>query len=632
MSKPIANFAQRLTAKLYQFVLWGLGCTHVKIVAIIGSGVGILAWLFFAERRHIVARNLRIVIDENLRPKELRPLVRKNMMLTCMNFACALKVGIMTPKETEKSIKLEGKEIFEDAGSDGRTGLACIPHAGNWEVLARIRPYFTKVEHFGSMYRRMSNPALEEIVYNCRTKFGCEMFSKEKDVRRAIRLASNGGLLGILSDQFTTEGLYVPYFGKVTGTTPLPSLLKLKDKRGKLTAFSVFTRNRGLGKWDAVLGRTITFTVDSRNQMAADTIRINQALESCQSENILDGFWMHHRWKSNATFAPQQPDGVAQIAAEHTRLPFRILVALPEAFEEALTCIPALRVLKACRLDSQLILICPSTQQAFWQQQADIASHVLSTDGATSLRHQLEADSVYKDGPFDYLFMWSQNKKTLAAVKSQGIINVSGLTENPLSKNFRFHWSECHCAPARPRYQDYLSLLKEKHELNTSITNLMHGLTSAHDELEQSYIAPFSNLGPADSWPQDHWRDLVTKLGNCKILALEENEKEAQLLAKELGIEALICNHASIKQHLGKKCRLIAVDGSLAQHAALYGASTTILMASRLPARYAPWPPNAQAINKHLSCHPCYQQDCSAPCNCIAQITAEDIIAMSSKN
>ena len=32
--------------------------------------------------------------------------------------------------------------------------------------------------------------------------------------------------LGVLSDQFVWEGVYVPFFGKVTGTTPLPALLR----------------------------------------------------------------------------------------------------------------------------------------------------------------------------------------------------------------------------------------------------------------------------------------------------------------------------------------------------------------------------------------------------------------------
>ncbi len=631
MSETKASFGQRVTAKLYQFVLWILAHTHVKIVAIIGLGVGVLMWLLFAERRQIVARNLRIVIDPNLRPKQLRPLVRKNILLTCMNFACALKVGIMSPEEMEKSIRVVGKEVFEEAGSEGRTGLACIPHAGNWEVLARIRPLFTKVEHFGSMYRRMGNPALEEIVYNCRTKFGCEMFSKEKDVRQAIRLSSNGGLLGVLSDQFTIQGLYVPYFGKVTGTTPLPSLLKMKDRRGRVTAFSVFTRNRGLGKWDAVLDRTITFEKNSTNQMAANTISINQALESCQSEHILDGFWMHHRWKSRAAFAPEQPEGVAEVAAQHTRLPFRILVALPEQLEEALCCIPALRALKTSRFDAQLIILCPAAHQEFWQA-SQLASHVLSTDGSTSLTAQLEADAIYKDGPFDYLFMFSRSKATLRAVRKQGIINISGLTENPLSKKFTFHLSESQTGPAQHRYKDYLNLLRTKHSLAFVEDELIAPLEQENTAAKSTFIAPISTLGSCDSWPLQHWQELVTKLGDCQLLALEEQQKEAQALAQELGISCIICTASSLQQEIGTQSRVIGVDGSLMQLAALYGAQSCILMASRLPKRYAPWVKQSKAINKHAACHPCYQSSCSEASNCLAHITVDELLKQVGKN
>ncbi len=632
MIKPASSLGQSITAYLYKFVLWGLSCTHVKIVAMLGICIGFVTWLLFAERRRVVARNLRIILNPNLRSAELRPLVRKNIMLTCMNFACALKVGIMSPKEMEKSISLEGKEIFENAGSDGRTGLACIPHAGNWEVLARIRPLFTKVEHFGSMYRSMSNPALEEIVYESRTRFGCEMFSKKKDIRQAIRLASKGGLLGILSDQFTAEGIFVPYFGKVTGTTPLPSLLKAKDKKGTLTAFSVFTRNKGLGKWDAVLGRTISFEENSPSQMVSDTISVNQALESCLMENILDGFWMHHRWKANRRFAPKQTAEAIEISAKHTKLPFRILVALPEEMGEAICCIPALKALKTCRFDAQLIIICPEAQKPFWQQLSSIADHVLTCDGEQSLKQQLDADSIYQDGPLDYLFMFSEDKRTLSTAMKQDILAVSGFKENRLSKKFRHAVSECFTGPARHRSSDYLQLLAKRHILDLNLDSILGGLEGGNNELHQNYIAPFSTFGEADSWTNEQWKLIAQKLGNCKLLALDEDADAAKQLAEEIGIEYCLCSYANVHTVIGKNCRLIAVDGALSQIAALYGARTTMLMASRLPDRYGPWVKNAVTINLHRGCHPCYQEKCSEATHCLSKISVEDVLTATLKN
>ncbi len=334
---------------------------------------------------------------------------------------------------------------------------------------------------------------------------------------------------------------------------------------------------------------------------------------------------MHHRWKSRAAFAPEQAEGVAEVAAKHTRLPFRILVALPEAFEEALCCIPALRALKASRFDAQLILICPEAHQAFWQK-SELASHVLSSDAKQRLTSQLEADDIYKDGPFDYLFMFSNNKAVLSAVRKQGIINVSGFTENRLSKKFTFCASESHTGPVWHRYKDYLNLLRTKHSLVFNEKELIAPLAQGESSEGITFIAPFSTLGSCDSWPQDNWAELVAKLNGCQLIALEEHQKEAQLLADELNINCVICTPASLQQKVGPQSKLIGVDGSLMQLAALHGASTSTLMASRLPNRYGPWVAQSKTMNKHLACHPCYQNACDEAVNCLSCITADELI------
>ena len=277
---------------------------------------------------------MRIVVDPTLRGSKLSALVRRNIVRTTMNMACTFKTGLMTEKEFSRSVSLAGAECFEEKATGGQCVIGCIPHAGNWEVLARIRPLFPKVKRFGSMYRRLDNPVLEEIVYKSRTRYGCEMFSSQSGLKEAFRLASEGGMLGVLSDQFTQQGIFLPYFGKVTGTTPLPSLI-YKRCRGKGHLFAVSTRNTGLGRWEATLSREIQIPEGNRDS-AAITFAVNQALEEVQKESIIDGFWMHHRWKSTSRFAPEVDDTQREIIRKYATLPFRIVICVPEAFEEAL--------------------------------------------------------------------------------------------------------------------------------------------------------------------------------------------------------------------------------------------------------------------------------------------------------
>ncbi len=618
-----ATWKQRLGLVSYKAFCLVLRLTDVRLVALLGRGIGYLVWMASSSRRRIVARNLRIVIDPTLRPDKLSSMVRRNMVRTSMNLACSLKTGLMTEKEAARSIRMEGADIFEEGGMNGHTVISCIPHAGNWEILARIRPYFKRVEHFGSMYRRMSNPLLEQMVYKSRTGYGCEMFSKEDGLRAVLKLARTGGLLGVLSDQFTQEGLFLPYFGKVTGVTPLPALL-YKRCKGKASLFSVFTRNTALGKWDAVLGRRIELP-EGCESMAALTMQVNLALEKCQNENILDGFWMHHRWKSTRIFAPAQDDEVTREILAHARLPYRIIVCMPEAFEEALPLLPALRVLRQCRPDMQLTILCPTEQQAFWQAQPEV-TYTATVDGKASPVEQLEADALYKDGPYDMLFMFSENARVWHDMKKLAPLPASGFTENKFSKRFRARFTETHSGPPRRRERDYLALLADQHALAPA-GNAHLQPRPGNTEAKGDFIAPFSTLGSADSWPQEKWAELAAALpARPTLLALEQDRQRAEAMAQELGLPCLCVKPEEVAAHLGPNCRLFAVDGLLPQLAGACGAHCRVIMATRLAARYCPLGEGHRLFTNHVPCHPCYRSGCDAAEPCAAGVSVAELL------
>lgn len=468
-ASPHAKLSDYATYAAYKLVCALLCILGVRAVAIFGRMVGYAVWALMPGRRRIVARNLRIVCHPSLRADKLAPMVRRNIVRTTMNLACSLKTGLMTHREMQRAIRVEGGDVFEAHGSGGHTVISCIPHAGNWEILARIRPLFSRVEHFGSMYRRLSNPLLEEFVYRSRTRYGCEMYSKEDGLRAVMKLARGGGLLGVLSDQFTAEGLYLPYFGKVTGVTPLPALL-YKRCKGKGHLFSVFTRNTGLGRWDAVLGRIIHLP-EGCDSLPGITMQVNLALEKCQKENILDGFWMHHRWKTTDLFAAFEQDEFTRAAiAQHARLPFRIIVSTPADADELQALTHVVQALSTSRPDAQVTLLCPQAQVTFWQGKPGVA-HILTTDGPASLADQLAAEAVYNDGPFDILFMFGGDRKLYRRLKPLFPLYVIGWEEHPLSSRFRTRYTRPDKRKGQPfTLKDYAQAFAEWHRITLPLS------------------------------------------------------------------------------------------------------------------------------------------------------------------
>lgn len=625
-----ASLSQKFALVAYKVLCFVLRITDVRIAAAIGRVIGYLVWALFPSRRAIVARNLRIILDPTLRPKKLASMVRRNMVRTSMNLACSLKTGLMTERELNRAIVLKGKDIFEHSGTEGRTAICCIPHAGNWELLARIRPLCDKVEHYGSMYRRMSNPLLEQFIYNSRTGYGCEMFSKESGLKAVLQFAKTGGCLGVLCDQYTLEGLFLPYFGKMTNVTPLPALLHKRCK-GKGTLLAVFTRNVALGKWEVELGHPVSLP-EGCDSLPEVTMQVNLALEKSQNDNIMDGFWMHHRWKSHAQFDAQLTPEEMELVSKYVKLPFRIIVCMPESFEEAVLLAPVLRGLKASRFDAQLTVICPEAQAEFWRSfEKPLVTYVVTADGSTGVLEQLEADELYKDGPYDYLFMFSENKKVMRELQNLKPIFISGLASNPLTKHFRFivrMLPDPNGKKPEHRQKEYLYGMKRYHRLDCAPEVKP---TAGNDACTDSFVAPFSTLGAADSWPEERWAELVRRLQSngkqVKLLHLPQDAEKATRLASSWKIDTCEMAPESVASLLGSKAHLYAVDGLLPQLAALVGCPCTVLMASRLADCYAPVGEGHRVVSNHVACHPCYRSTCNAATGtCAAGVSVEEML------
>ena len=132
-------------------------------------------------------------------------------------------------------------------------------------------------------------------------------------------------------------------------------------------------------------------------------------------ESVLEVFWMHHRWKSVDRFAPQDKK-TAAILENMELKPYRILVAVPRALDEALATVPLIRALKTVRCDMQVNIVCPSAQLGIWKTVPEV-THVLPHDSLKQLREALAADEFYNDGPLDLGVMLDGDMETLKALE-----------------------------------------------------------------------------------------------------------------------------------------------------------------------------------------------------------------------
>lgn len=620
-----STLTNRIGVLLFQLFEGIIKLLPVRLICLMGMAGGWFAWFLLPSRRRIVARNLRIVIDPALRGRELDRLVRQNCVRSVMHMFASTKTATMSDRALARHTTLVGPDVFDDPDT-ARHGLVCIvAHSGNWELLSRTYTFFPAAVRYGSMYRKMDNPLLEQYLYAKRTNNGAHMYSKEDGIAGPLTFIKSGGGLGILSDQFVQEGFYVPYFGKVTGTTYLPALIQKRTKAkmkpcvvaaGERTASWLCYTSDGLADGDIKGG------------MAETTIAVNRMLEEQIAKSPLDGFWMHHRWKVGEQFAPQ--DAKALKALEGLDLkPFRILFAPPCEWEEAVFCAPMLKALKHCRPDMQLIVICPEAQLEWWKRFGEV-SHLIAATDAREIQLALFSDKIYREGPYDIAFLLDDTRDIPKALKPFQPITFSGFSSHPCSRMREFKTVAPAASPGRlkHRVEDFLGLL-DRHAIPSHRPEYFPARKENKQADPLILIAPYSSLGSANEWDDDHWTSLLALLGNREtaLVALPEDALRLEALASKLKLPVAAKNLSGLFDAFDKAACLIAVDGVLPSLAAHEGVPCVTLFSTRLPARYRPLGSFHQSLHRHRACSPCFLPECDQETRCVNDITPQDVAA-----
>lgn len=252
----------------------------------LGEMLGDLAWRLMPDRRRIVMRNLRIVFAGDKTPEELEKLVRETFRRTGGNMVAVAHTARLSKKRLSEVVEVKGIEHVTTALAGGRGMVVLIPHMGNWEVLSRLHLVLPEESKLGAYYRPLNNPLMNERVLKRREADGTRMFSKRDSPLQASKFLRENGMLGILADQRVgKQGDLVSFFGRLTRSSPLPSLLARRAKCPMLALSMVTVRP---GKWEVRF-----LPVESPHTTANSMIALEQAMRASPS----DAFWFQERWK-----------------------------------------------------------------------------------------------------------------------------------------------------------------------------------------------------------------------------------------------------------------------------------------------------------------------------------------------
>jgi KDO2-lipid IV(A) lauroyltransferase len=156
--------------------------------------------------------------------------------------------------------------------------------------------------HFTTIFTPQSNAAVDAWVAKGRQRFGnVRLFRREDGVKPIVSALRQHALLYLLPDMNfgPSESIFVPFYGEPAAT--VPSLSRF-SKLGRARVAPVITRMTETGYEVVVHSAWRDFPTDDAE---ADTALMNQRLEGFINTMPAQYFWVHKRFKTRPSGAPE---------------------------------------------------------------------------------------------------------------------------------------------------------------------------------------------------------------------------------------------------------------------------------------------------------------------------------------
>ncbi len=194
--------------------------------------MGPLVHRFSQREREVTEINLGEVYPEQT-AAERRRLARSSLTHST---ATMLELGFAwmgDPERVESSIlAVHGRELLDEARTEGRGVIVLAPHFGNWEVLN-----FWLSSHFPftAMYEPPKIAELDPVIRQGRERMGASLVpTNPRGVAALLKALKRCEAIGILPDQEPDwgSGVFAPFYGRLAYTaTLLPKLVARTEAR-----------------------------------------------------------------------------------------------------------------------------------------------------------------------------------------------------------------------------------------------------------------------------------------------------------------------------------------------------------------------------------------------------------------
>jgi len=296
----------RAAARVLLVLIWLLHWLPLPALAVLGRGLGALAWWGVRSRREVALRNLALCLPE-LGAEQRLAIARAHFALLGRSVTERGLLWHAGPARLKRLIHVEGDATLPEHA--GRPVMWLVPHFIGLDI-AGVAVQLFQSRPVVSMYQIQSNPVVEKAVLRGRLRFGGgRLFSRWDGARAVIRAVREGHHFFNLPDMDfgAKDAAFVPFFGVSAATLLAPS--RMAKALGMIVQ-PVLTEvlPGGQGYRVRFLPPWTDFPTDDA---LADTARMNRWIEEEARRMPAQYLWVHKRFKTRPPGEPSVYAGLA---------------------------------------------------------------------------------------------------------------------------------------------------------------------------------------------------------------------------------------------------------------------------------------------------------------------------------
>ncbi|MBV8815396.1 MAG: lipopolysaccharide heptosyltransferase II [Verrucomicrobia bacterium] len=618
--RPIKT-TELLIYAVYRAAGWSLSRIPLSWTFRLGQGFGFLGWAFLGGYRKLAASNLSRAFPDWNR-SEIDRCGREHFQSLGANLLSGL---VLTQKPWEKIRRyLEVPSLAElmAATAEPKGVMAVIPHIGNWELVITSTRWFPRQEQ-AVIYQALRNRLIDGHVSQGRSNFGVETIDRKEGFAKSVALLRRAGGLAILHDQHAGDkGVWVPLFGRLCSTTPLPAILA--KKTGSI-ACRVAVRAVGVARWKVDIR---FFRFDRKAAIEDITMAFNRDLEELIRRDPAAWFWVHDRWKipKPRFLLREYKRGVFMPEDAGKLKPFRILIRSGNWLGDAVMSVEAVRRIKRGRPDARVTVLAKRNLIEFWATvpEVDEVIPIEPKEGvfavAKKLRERFDVAILFPNSPRSGLEAW-----------------LAGI---PRRVGYRRPWRNFFVnqfipeppppQPVRHQSNDYLRIAER---IGADLDGPLPPISVRMPDSLAVGLCPGAEYGPAKRWPYfaEAAKCLSERHGlQWHIFGTAKEQPLGTEIASQLGAAAVnLVGKTTLAELIAElsRCRLLLTNDTGTMHLAAHlGVPTVAIFGSTEPALTGPIGAGHTIIRHRVECSPCFLRTCPIDFRCMRRISVEEVV------